>query len=85
MNFDMKIYTVLMELTREKPTKKNFNKVRKYLDSVGMKMPQPKWIYNEGDKRTWKWLEGRLNIHLFTKKVTHVPVLNPEFAYNHLT
>lgn len=84
MIFDPKVYANLVAATKEKPNKKRFNKVREYLDACGMKMPQPKWIYNHGDIKTWKWLEGRINIHPFTKKMTHTPILNPEFAYNHL-
>ena len=84
MNFDLKIYASLMDSTRKCPNKRRFEKVRLYLDACGMKMPQPKWIYNEDDKKTAMWLEGRLNVHPFTKRITHVPALNPEFAYNNL-
>ena len=43
-------------------TKESLNNIRYWLDMNGMKMPKPRYIYDEKDVRTWKFLpDGELN------------------------
>jgi len=56
--------------------------IQKYLDSVGLYMPRPRYRYIENDKSTHKFLDGRVTGSVEKKNLKYVNVLNPKFAYS---
>ena len=63
--------------------KETTNNYSSYLDSMGLKMPSPRYKYDHQDKTTWKYLDsigGERNDGRF--KITEV--FNPEFKYNNM-
>jgi hypothetical protein len=59
-------------------------KLREYLDSKGLRMPNPKWKFNFYDYTTWPILPGRIVRDLQKNPVRHKPYQNPNFLYKHL-
>lgn len=57
------------------------NKLRLYLDSCGFKLPEPKFIYNEEDIATHKFLDSDV-IYKNGKIVGTKNILNPDFKYH---
>ncbi len=59
-------------------------KVCAYLDSVGMHMPKPKYVYDEADRTTWKYLNGKVKYDRAINKHRYRSLPNPSFIYGHL-
>ncbi len=55
--------------------------VTMYLDSVGMKMPEPRYRYDETDMSTWMFLDGRVTFNELTKQYKYKNVFNHNFRF----
>lgn len=60
------------------------NALRIYLDSVGMKMPKPKYKYDVDNISTWKFLDGRISYSVKHDLKKYKNVYNPNFKYGHI-
>jgi hypothetical protein len=61
------------------PAIETLEMIRHFLDTNGMPMPKPRYIYQEQDVRTWKYLDSNYNAK--KKSTTIKQNYNPSFAY----
>lgn len=59
------------------------NRLRDYLDSIGYRMPKPKWKFDNDDITTWPYLPGYM-IEKNGVKIKHIPSINHSFRFKHL-
>jgi len=63
-----------------KSPKKDLENLRVFLDTNGFKMPKPLYRYSEEDISTWKYLDGNINKHKITGRISYTEVFNPRFS-----
>lgn len=77
--FDWDVYKTLRKNYILNHTTENLNAIREFLDSCNMKMPKQKYVYEEENIHSWKYLDG-----VIEKKVHYTNVLNPKFRYGYI-
>lgn len=70
-----------IDLQLDKEIKDSLDELRTYLDSVGYKMPDPIYPYQENDQKTWRYLHGHVSFSEKTKAFRYLARPNPEYKY----
>lgn len=66
-----------------KKFKEALSELREFLDYNNIKMPSPKWIFDETDKKTWPYLDVIIGTDKKGKTFNGVKI-NPDFKFKHL-
>jgi hypothetical protein len=82
--FNVKKYLTLRDNYIRDNSQLALAEVQNYLDSENLFMPAPKYLYDDGDKTTWRFLVGKIVENEHRKKTGYRNVYNPHFRYGNL-
>lgn len=81
MDFVPSDYAVLRENYIKTNSEENLIAVCAYLDATGMHMPHARYQYDDCDRSTWMFFDGRVKKNDLKDTVKYFNVYNPNFRY----
>ena len=74
---DMDVYRYLYLRHKRFHNKSSLTALRKFLDENGCKMPKPKYLHEEEDQTTWKWID----VLISDNGGYQMAIPNPDFKF----